>query len=607
MAGKLNISDDVDFSILAAPIVTPRDVEQMQLEPARGSNEDPPGYIRRRNGLFWQDPSDPEKPEIRLAGPFDVVAETRDADGAAWGVLLAWRDHDGRGHEWAMPRALLAGDGADVRRVLLDGGLYVAPGRKARDLLNSYLASVTVQRRARAVSRIGWHGRAFVLPDGAIGDSEDERSLLQTSGTVDHAYRVAGTLAEWRDGVARFATGNSRLVVAISAALAAPLLEVTGAESGGFHFRGPSSTGKSTALVVAGSVWGGGGVAGYVRSWRATANGLEGVAAAHCDTLLCLDELGQVAARDAGEVAYLLGNGAGKSRAARDGTARRPATWRLLFLSSGEIGLADKVAEDGRGRRVVAGQQVRVLDIAADAQRGMGMFEQLHGFSNADAFARHIKSASASIFGTPGRALVEALVADDGKMREAVIRFVESFVAEHAPASADGQVTRAARRFALVAAAGELAVRLGILPWPQGEAERGAAACFADWIDGRGGIEPAETREGIAQVRRFLEQHGEARFSSFDTEDGRPTINRAGFRRQDAEGGTEFFVLPQIWKTEVAAGFDPTALARALADRGHLIPDRAGKFQAKHRLPGMGSARCYHLSASILRGEDGDA
>jgi putative DNA primase/helicase len=60
--------------------------------------------------------------------------------------------------------------------------------------------------------------------------------------------------------------------------------------------------------------------------------------------------MSQVTARDAGEAAYMMANGSGKSRASRDGTARKSAKFRVLFLSSGEIGLADKVAEDGRGR-----------------------------------------------------------------------------------------------------------------------------------------------------------------------------------------------------------------------------------------------------------------
>jgi putative DNA primase/helicase len=567
----------------------------------------PAGFIMRETGLWWEDTSDPDKPPLHLSGPFETVAETRDVDGSAWGILLRWSDHDGRAHEWAMPRAMLASDGAEARRMLLDGGLYVAPGRKARDLLNSFLGSVKVSMRARAVGRIGWHDGSYVLPDGTIGPSNGERVLLQTGGTVEHAFRVSGDLTTWQDKVAAQAIGNSRLVLAVATGFAAPLLEIIGAESGGFHFRGASSTGKSTALLMAGSVWGGGDVSGFVRSWRLTSNGLEGVAGGHCDSLLCLDELGQVAAKEAGEVAYMLANGAGKARASRDGSARKAARWRVLFLSSGEISLADKVAEDGRGRRAAAGQQVRVVDIPADAGAGCGLFESLHGFADGDALARHLKAAAGAHYGLAGRTFVEAVANDTERVRERVKGFVGDFVTEHCPAGADGQVARVAQRFALVAAAGELASQLGILPWPAGEAITGAARCFRDWLDGRGGVEPAETRDGIAQIRRFLEAHGESRFTAWGgapEDNHRPTINRAGFRRTNADGGTEYYVLPQAWKAELCAGFDPRTLADVLVDRELLIPDADGKPQSRHRLPGLGVTRCYRLSGAILGGDD---
>ncbi len=207
-----------------------------------------------------------------------------------------------------------------------------------------------------------------------------EHYILQHTGAIDHAYRQRGTVESWQEHVARYAIGNSRLGLALSTAFAAPLLYPTGSESGGFHFRGGSSTGKTTALHVAGSAWGGGGIRGFIRTWRATSNGLEGVAALHCDALLCLDEIGQVDGRDAGQIAYMLANGQGKTRAGRSGETRPAAEWRLLFLSSGEISLADKIAEDGRGRRIAAGQEVRIVDIAADAGAGLGIFENLHGF-----------------------------------------------------------------------------------------------------------------------------------------------------------------------------------------------------------------------------------
>jgi uncharacterized protein (DUF927 family) len=169
-----------------------------------------------------------------------------------------------------------------------------------------------------------------------------ERYILQHTGAIDHAYRKSGMLEEWQEHVARYAISNSRLGLALSTAFAAPLLYPTSSESGGFHFRGGSSTGKTTALIVAGSAWGGGGVRGFIRTWRATSNGLEGVAALHCDALLCLDEMGQVDGREAGAIAYMLANGCGKARANRDGFARPAAEWRLLFLSSGEVGLAER-------------------------------------------------------------------------------------------------------------------------------------------------------------------------------------------------------------------------------------------------------------------------
>ena len=63
-------------------------------------------------------------------------------------------------------------------------------------------------------------------------------------------------------------------------------------------------------------VWGRGGTPGYVRSWRATANGLEGAAASATDTCLVLDELGVGEARNVAASVYTLANGVGRARAA---------------------------------------------------------------------------------------------------------------------------------------------------------------------------------------------------------------------------------------------------------------------------------------------------
>ncbi len=581
------------------------------LEVARPSKRPEPiypaGFRMLARGLVWSDPSDDEKPEVVVSGRFDVVAESRDDAGWAWGVLLRWQDPDGRSREWAMPRSILASDGVEVRRALLDGGLYVGAGTKARNLLTTFLTAVRVEERAKAVTTTGWHDGAFVLPDGAIGKSKGERVILQTAGGVDHAYNVKGDLASWQETVARYAAVNSRLVLAISTAFASALVGPCGAESGGIHLRGRSSIGKSTALAVAGSVWGGGD-RGFVRAWRATSNGLEAAAGCHNDALLCLDELAQLSGREAGEVAYMLANGSGKSRASRDALLRKPARWRLLFLSSGEISLADKIAEDVRGRRQTAGQQVRVVDVPADTGSAHGLFETLHGFDDAGALAKHLVAASRDHYGTAARAFIEKLAPDLEEVRAAANQGVQDFIADVCPADADGQVKRVAGRFGLIAVAGEIATTLGIVPWQPGEALRAAGTCFSAWIDARGGVEPAEVRDGIAAVRTFLSAHGSSRFlSAWEDESSELRIvNLAGFRKQvtGADGSAwDYYVTTEAWP-EVAAGFDAKSLASTLAERGLLVAPDKGSHRAKFmRVPAHGSRRLYHLSHTLLEGE----
>jgi hypothetical protein len=103
--------------------------------PSKGKQETSGSCKMTTKGLVWRDPADDEKPPIVVAGQFEIIAESRDDFGSNWGILLRWKDPDGKSREWAMPKSLLAGDGIEVRRALLDGGLYVAAGGKARNLL----------------------------------------------------------------------------------------------------------------------------------------------------------------------------------------------------------------------------------------------------------------------------------------------------------------------------------------------------------------------------------------------------------------------------------------------------------------------------------------
>ncbi len=543
----------------------------------------------------------------------EVATMTRDADGQQWGRLLRITDSDGQLHHWPMPMSATAGSGEEYRRELASQGLILAPGAAPRNWLQEYISTARPTARARCVTRIGWHGTAFVLPDATFGDTGGEELLLQTPTRHDWPFRTNGTLSDWKSSVAVHALGNSRLMLAIAIAFAGPLLHLTGTESGGLHLRGGSSIGKSTALQIAGSVWGGGGIKGYMRQWRATDNGLEGVASAHCDACLCLDEISQVDPKALGAAAYMLANGGGKARAGRGGEVRAAAEWRVIFLSSGEISLADKLAEDGRGRAIAAGQEVRVIDLSADAGAGLGLFEDLHEFADAGVFARHLNLMAGKYYGTAARAFLESVAGEPQEIGTQASRFRDGFVRDHCPLGADGQVSRVAGRFGLIAAAGEIAAAVGIVPWPQGAATRAAATCFGAWLDGRGGIGANEIRNHIARVRAFIEQHGNSRFEAAWEKilnDGsalaNPRIlNRAGFRRRcPDETGWDYFVLPEAWKTEVCHGLDGSAVARHLIERG-LMVGADGRTSITLGVPGHSDkARLYHVKPCILEGGD---
>lgn len=583
-------------------------------------------FVVSNQGVFYHGvdrDGEPTKPEW-VCSRLDVTSFTRDQDAGGWGYLLRFADPLGNVKTWAMPARLLAGDGAEYRSYLLSQGLRISTAQRARNLLTQYLQNRKPDTYTTCTDRTGWHGTAFVLPRETVGNNGGEAVVFQSDGGMENTFAQRGTLEQWKQRVGALCAGNSRLGFAVSTAFAAPLLRVAGVESGGFHFRGGSSTGKTTALRVACSVNGG---PGYLQRWRATDNALEAVAAQHCDSLLVLDELAQIEPRVAGQVAYMLSNEQSKSRATRNGAPRPRLSWRLLFLSAGEVGLSDHMAEGMQ--RVRAGQEVRMADIAADAGMGLGMLENLHGIESGAAFSRQITEAAARCYGAPGRAWLQWLTDHADTLADKVRNHMQAFAKELIPANAGGQVHRVGLRFALVGAAGELATVAGLTGWDYGEAEWAARQCFEAWMGTRGGTGDAEVNSMLRQVRAFLEQHGEGRFAWWhraSDDHASKTLARVGYRRMVGEDGrpiksdaehlreygprmssaeaagvsVEFFIMAEAFRTEVCKGFDPAAVARALLDNGCLIPDKGRPFDCKPRLPGLGLTRCYRISSAIF-------
>lgn len=537
---------------------------------------------------------------VPIASPIRVLADTSNEQGRDWGRLLEWHDRKGRACLWAMPmEALVSRGGDDALKALLRGGLpFIDFGNKRK--LIEYLMFCEPGKQVACVGRIGWHGRAYVLPKSAIGP-DAEGVILQSAEYALNDFTESGSLAEWQQGVAALAMGNSRLCFAFSLAFAAPLLSLVGMEGGGFHLKGESTDGKTTIMLAAASIYGG---KRFCHTWRATGNAIEGIASRRNDALLCLDEIGELDGKEAGEVAYMLANGQGKGRAQQSGELRERKTWRLLFLSTGELSLEDHVASSGK--RTQAGMEVRVIQVPSDTGRH-GAFEQLHDMGNGRVFADTLKANADLFHGTAIRAFLEPLTTNMELYCEHLTGEIKRLADKWDPKDAGSQVGRAINRFALVAAAGELATRLGVTGWPEGEAIKATSVCLKAWLAERGHLGNQEDAATLRQIREFFTLN-QSRFADWNTPNLLPP-NMVGFRKVEGIGedsAMSFYVLPEGWKV-ITKGRDPRKAAKLAKDKGWISKFDKDKTQATIKVPGSRKPiKVYVFGYGVIAAEEDD-
>ncbi|NHW00595.1 DUF927 domain-containing protein [Stutzerimonas degradans] len=521
-----------------------------------------------------------------LCGPLHVEAVTRnEGQDGDYGRLLRFRNADRRELTWAMPNELLAGKPDSILSVLLGMGLDIDYQRRAK--VCQYIAAQYPKDRVVAATSTGWHTRElFIMPRQNIGKG---KAIFQSEAANGDDYRQGGTLEGWQDSIGAKCEGNPLLALGVCASLAGPLLYHVQRQGGGFHIVGDSSTGKSSTVLAGASVWGNG--EDFKRTWRATGNGLEGIASQRNDTLLALDEIGEADPREIGSVVYAMANGTGKARANRNGSARAAKRWRVMLLSSGELGLSALMAEGGKRSR--AGQEIRLLDIPA--RRAFGAWDNLHGMTGGREFSDAIQLASVTHYGHAGPQFIRKLL-ELGE-QDGLPALLAQFCAQYP--STSGQESRAAERFALVAMAGELAISFGILPVPAGAVRNAMLELFEVWRAGRG-QGPSEDRQILRAIADFIARHGDTRFSSADDPEGEAR-DRAGYWEDSPTGRLYLFNRPGL--EEAAKGYDLGRVVLALESVGAIAKREPGRAQATKRLPSGRKEKLYWIDAARLEPE----
>jgi putative DNA primase/helicase len=569
-------------------------------------------FSMTERGLFQNKPKGTTTVTIFVSGPFEVLGLARDDTSSGWSRYLRWKDADGGEHKYLASDKMLLTDHDAVCGDLAHGGLKIGKGQQAA--LTKYLLGVDADRRLALVYRTGWHSidgaAVFSLPGEVIGDV-DGRVIYEGDNQKRSDYTAKGTLRDWRQAVSAPAGAHVLATLAISAGFAGPLLQPAAQESRGIHVFGNSSTGKTTLLKLIASVWGNGGL---VHSWRATANGLEGVADRTSDIGLILDELGQLDSREAATSLYMLASGVGKIRMNRDATLKDIRSWRAFIISSGEMTVETKMTQM-RGTKAYTGATLRLLNVAADRGLGFGAFDNAGPTGEVRELVKALAAAAEESHGVAGPEFVKQFLAR-GESGERVRNAIDDFVRRNVDTAAAGQIERAAKRFGLIAAAGELATVFGITGWPPGVATAAAEIAFKRWTEVRGGDgkQPAEDRAAIRQVTTIIVNYGESRFDEVDEKgfpiepiedaDGksapapRPAVIRYGWRKHAGEYRI-WMIEDSVWESEICKGFDPDQVSKALFQNG-MLKCAKGRYTYAERFEDKRNKRFHVITSKIL-------
>ncbi|SIT24644.1 Uncharcterized protein, DUF927 family [Gemmobacter megaterium] len=574
-------SDAPDVEEQSSVVPVAPTIPSQTMTPAAQSMPD--GYALFADGVYAL-PDDETDAPVFVCTPLRVDATFADSSGRGWGRLVSVKSADDRWHEIPITNADLQGKPAVVLARLVDHGLDLAPGKKSKDLLLDLLKAWKPDQHLLTVSRMGWSDEthtSFVLGSRLVGSAQ-VLPLAPATG-IGAGLVETGEVGAWRANIATRCSGNPLMIVAVSLAFSGPLLARLGVHGGGLHFRGASSSGKTTLLNIAASVWGD---RRLITPWRATSNGLEAIASTMNDMLLPLDEIAEIQPRVLHEAIYMLANGTGKARMTKEVTLADQARWRLALISSGEISIEEKLKEARLD--AMAGHEMRLIDIEADS-RTYGAFDNLHGVANAAAFADAMQRFARKYHGAAGRAYVERLISNKAQLTEDKLQgWVRTLVSQWTskiPAQVDGQTSRAAMRFAVIGLAGKIATVLGLTGWTRDEAVDAAELMFLDWYDRRYGAKRDAADAFVSTLQQFLS----TKLTSL------PKVDDAAVAGVDPIGWCDAsrVYLPQMTWSQLFPGADGQKAATALRDMQMLVSGEDGRLTRKAPRAIPGRPRLY--------------
>ena len=352
----------------------------------------PSGYDIDVGGIYALSTTGEDGTIIRekvCSAPIIITQRGRDAETGLMQVEVAWVEPPGPGKGRPAWRAHTVERGVlfDSRRLtaLIDVGAPVT-SVTVSEVIKWLTAFEDINQHkiplTNGAMRLGWQrDGSFLLPDGHIKtEGQQELKLFPMEGMepIMKSLKTGGTWEGWLETV-ELLRDHPLAMLAIYASVASVLQRITKGSNYAVDWSNETSSGKTTALRVAASVWGYPAEdddEGFIFSWDATKVWVERAAGFLHSLPLILDETKRVKnPKQIADVLFDFCSGKGKGRGTLQGVDK-VNTWNTVLLSTGEQRLTSFTNDGGVRARVLALQGAPIAGpaqtarVVADTVRG---------------------------------------------------------------------------------------------------------------------------------------------------------------------------------------------------------------------------------------------
>lgn len=265
------------------------------------------------------------------------------------------------------------------------------PINKKNKISEMLLASLEIAKYRIQIDRFGWQKLEeydVFIADRVFSTIDLNSKYINKSSKVD--VNSCGSWDIWKQMYNYHVKGNFHLELAVIFGLSAPILNYIGnnyipdLKSILIHFCGDSTTGKSTATMLALSTCGNPNIApsSLLRYWSGTTTSIMSTLKGVNGIPIGFDELSTQKADSLTSLLYSLTEGVDRSRADINGDLKKTGNWKTIIISNGEQSIFNKVSNNtGLKTRLFEYSNTKWTNCASQSDTIKNIVQNNYGFA----------------------------------------------------------------------------------------------------------------------------------------------------------------------------------------------------------------------------------